>query len=1002
MPHLPRLFSFVLATCWLIAGTSAAAVRLPAIISNHMVLQADRPAPIWGWAAPAEPVQVSIAGQTVRTETDTNGQWQVQLPALTANPEPQTLTVTGSNTLTVQDVLIGEVWLGSGQSNMAMSVDRALNPDQEKAAANLQTLRLFTVSRKTATVPQQDCEGQWIVCTPDTVGASSATAYFFGKEIHRALNKPVGMINSSWGGTAIEAWTSTSAQSQLPEYPQILAPWEAATAQPYDEAKAKANYQTALEQWKAASAKAKAEKRPISRAPQPPVDPRLNPNHPANLFNGMIAPIIPYALRGAIWYQGESNATKPYANAYGRQLQTLIEDWRSRWQQDFPFAWVQLPEFKAPQQAPVETYQTWPVIREQMLRTLSVPATGMAITLGLGEEKDIHPKNKQGVGQRLSLWALSTVYGQNIAASSGPLLKSHTVKENAIVLSFDHIGTGLQSTTGSNQLKGFAIAGADRRFYPARALLIQDRVAVSSPQVPEPVAVRYAWADNPVWSLQNSAGLPASPFRTDDWEPELKLPALFSDHMVLQADQPITVWGWAKPNDAITVTLADQTATATTAGDGTWQVRLGKLSATPEPQQLIVKGRSTLTVNDVLIGEVWLASGQSNMAFRFDRGEYPANESAAAALPQIRMFTVKGHATRIPQNDCEGSWIVASPETVQAFSAVAWFFGKSLHQKLNLPVGLINSSWGGTDIAAWTSEPIQLKVPTLKTHIEAWNKKAESFDETAALSAHKKRLADWKTLAAKAKAAGQEIPRAPRYEPHPDVYQNRPANLYNGMISPLIPFSLRGAIWYQGEHNCATQEKASLYATQLPLLIKDWRKQWRSNFPFAWVQLPNFEHTGFRPWVREAMLKSLTIPNTGMAVTIDVGEANDNHPKDKKTVGERLSLWAQARVYRQKIPAFSGPLPAGHEIKGSAITLKFDHTQGGLHAKAENLTGFLIAGADQQWKPATAKIVGREVIVSHPDITQPVAVRYSWAANPDGNLYNGENLPASPFRTDAW
>lgn len=1002
MPNRLPAFPCALLALALLVCPAFAEVRLPAILSDHMVLQAERLVPIWGWADANEKITVSFADQTATTTANAKGRWQIDLKPLTASTEPQTLTVTGSNSLTVNDVLVGEVWLGSGQSNMAMRVDSSLDAEKEKAAAVLPTLRMFTVARKTATNPQDDCQGTWVVCSPETVGAFSATAYFFGRELHRELKQPVGLINSSWGGTAIEAWISSPAQASLPVYPEIIAPWNEATAKPYDPAKAQAAYDVAVAKWKEASAKAKAEKRPVSRAPQAPVDPRLNHNHPANLFNGMIAPLIPYAFRGALWYQGESNASKSYAAAYGEQLKTLIGDWRSRWQHDFPFAWVQLPEFKAPQQAPVETYQTWPVIREQMLNTLSVPDTGMAVTLGLGEEKDIHPKNKQGVGQRLSLWALGTVYGKSVAATSGPVLKNHAVKGNTMTLTFDHIGAGLQSKAGDNQLQGFAIAGADRRFFPARAVLQNDRVIVSSSRVAEPVAVRYAWADNPVWSLQNSAGLPASPFRTDDWDPELKLPALFSDHMVLQADQPIAVWGWAKPSDTLTVSLAGQSATATAASDGSWSVRLEKIAATAQPQQLVVKGRTTLTVKDVLIGEVWLASGQSNMAFRFDRGEYPASETAAAALPQIRMFTVKGHATRLPQKDCEGTWVVASPETVQAFSAVAWFFGKSLHEKLSVPVGLINSSWGGTDIAAWTSEPVQLAVPALKSQIDAWNQKALAFDETAALAAHKKRLAAWKVSSEKAKAAGQPVGRAPRYEPHPDVYQNRPANLFNGMIAPLVPFSLRGAIWYQGEHNCSTAEKATLYATQLPLLIKDWRSHWRSPLPFAWVQLPNFAQVAFRPLVREAMLKSLSVPNTGMAITIDVGEANDNHPKDKKTVGERLSLWAQARVYRQKLPAYSGPLPAGHQIDGSQITVTFDHAQTRLKAKGDTLKGFEIAGADQQWKPATAQIAGRTVIVSHPSITAPAAVRYNWAANPDGNLYNGADLPASPFRSDDW
>jgi len=532
--------------------------------------------------------------------------------------------------------------------------------------------------------------------------------------------------------------------------------------------------------------------------------------------------------------------------------------------------------------------------------------------------------------------------------------------------------------------------------------LVDDQVVVESPDVPKPVAVRYAWADNPVWSLQNSAGLPAAPFRTDDWEIELKLPALISDHMVIQAGQPFNIWGWAKPGDVISVTVAGETGTATAGADGTWSVRIGKLEASDKPQQLIVKGRTTLKVEDVLVGEVWLASGQSNMAFTFRNCQYPDSEAATAALPQIRMFTVKKHATPVQQTDCEGGWIIASPESVQAFSAVAWFFGKDLHQKLNTPVGMINSSWGGTDIAAWISADAQAKVPALKAQLDDWNQKAASFDEVAAMAAHAQRVDAWKVAAAKAKAEGKPAPTAPRYQPHPDVYQNRTANLYNGMIAPLIPYTLRGAIWYQGEHNCATLEKATLYATQLQLLVRDWRTKWRINLPFAWVQLPNYAPQSYRPLVREAMLKSLSLRGTGMAITIDVGEANDNHPKDKKTVGERLALWAQAQVYQQKVAPYCGPLPAGHEVKGNQIVLKFDHIQGGLKAQGDTLKGFIIASDDQQWKPATAKIVGREVIVSHPDISAPAAVRYSWASNPDGNLFNAAGLPASPFRTDDW
>ncbi len=483
---------------------------------------------------------------------------------------------------------------------------------------------------------------------------------------------------------------------------------------------------------------------------------------------------------------------------------------------------------------------------------------------------------------------------------------------------------------------------------------------------------------------------------------DVRLPAIFSDHLVLQAGVNVPVWGWADAGEEVTLSLAGQRVTTRTGTDGRWKTNFPPMKAQAEALTLTVEGKNKLVVQDVLVGEVWLASGQSNMAFPFKRGEYPQAESTAANLPQIRMFTVRGLTAQKPQADCQGEWVVASPASVQDFSAVAWFFGRDLHRRLSAPVGLINASWGGTDIAAWTSEPVQRGVPALQTQIEAWNRKAETFDEAAAKAAHAKRLAAWKPKAAEAKAAGKPVSRAPRAELHPDRDPNRPANLFNGMIAPLVPYALRGVIWYQGEHNCGNVEKASLYATQLPLLVKDWRAQWDRELAFAWVQLPNFEQTAPRPLVREAMLKSLSLPNTGMAVTIDVGEANDNHPKDKKTVGERLALWAKAKVYGIDLSSWSGPLPAGHEIRGGEVVLKFEHAQGLAARDGAALRGFVIAGADQQWLPAQAQIDGDRVIVSHPKITAPAAVRYAWAANPDANLVNGAGLPASPFRTDDW
>ncbi len=492
------------------------------------------------------------------------------------------------------------------------------------------------------------------------------------------------------------------------------------------------------------------------------------------------------------------------------------------------------------------------------------------------------------------------------------------------------------------------------------------------------------------------AQLFAAPARAD-----VKLPAIFSDHMVLQNGASVPVWGWAEAGEEVSVAIAGQAQTTKADASGKWAVKLSKLKKTAEPQTLTVKGKNTLTVNDVLVGEVWLASGQSNMAFVVESALDAAQEKAAANFPQIRMFTVARNPQRAPQADAKGAWVVCSPETAGRFSAVAYFFGRELHQKIGGPVGLINSSVGGTDIAAWTSEDVQLKVPELKAFHGEWLKRDESYDPVAAKANADKLLAKWKEATEKAKAEGQPEPRRPRIGGQPRADSNFPANLYNGMIAPLIPYAVRGAIWYQGEHNCATDERALMYRKQLPLLIADWRARWNAELPFAWVQLPGLERTGDgRPLVCEAMLQSLKVPKTGMAITVDVGEANDNHPKNKQAVGQRLALWALGTVYGQKVAATSGPLPAGHEIRGGEVVLKFSHTDGGLVAKDGDLKGFVIAGADKQWVKANARIDGGKIVVSHPDVKQPAAVRYGWAWNPDGNLFNGAGLPASPFRTD--
>jgi sialate O-acetylesterase len=492
------------------ASLSAADFRLASALSDHMVLQREKPIAVWGWADAGESVTVSFAGQSKSAIAAADGKWSLKLDSLAASAEPRVLLVTGKDghKLEVKDVLVGEVWLGSGQSNMAMTVAGCYHFDTEKAAAKYPLIRHYRESSGPSEKPQAEGKGAWQPCTPDTVGGFSAALYFFGREIHKEVGVPVGLINTSVGGTPIESWVAAEVQSFDPE---TKANYETRLEahRKFDPAQAPALHEKQLAIWKKASEKAKADGTPF--VVPPPKDPlamwKLK-GGPSGLFNGKVVNLVPYALRGMLWYQGEGNANSN-PGLYHKQLTQLVTSWRTLWQDEVPFAWVQLPNFTSPGEG-------WPRVRESMLKTLALPKTGMAITIDLGDAKDIHPKNKQDVGKRLSFWALGTVYGKNVPAISGPLPAGSTISANAITVSFKHANGGLKSITGG-PLTGFQIAAADQQWKPAEAKIVGETVVVSSAEVSQPVAVRYAWKDWPDYSLANGAGLPASPFRTDDW-----------------------------------------------------------------------------------------------------------------------------------------------------------------------------------------------------------------------------------------------------------------------------------------------------------------------------------------------------------------------------------------------------------------------------------------------------------------------------------------------------
>ena len=507
------------------ASCAFGGVKLPAVISDHMVLQANAPAAIWGWADANEEVKVEFAGQTKSTQAAADGRWLIKLDKLPTSAQSQSLTVSATNKINIQDVLVGEVWLASGQSNMEMRIKDKMhgtvdNADAEIAAAKHPEIRVFVQDVPfeiyqlpvPADEPAQDRAGSWRVCSPETVGDFSAMGYFFARDLLIELKQPIGILTSAVGGTPIEAWTSASAQQAVPELQPLLEDWKKRLTgfDPAGAQKKSLEDKTAWLKTRAAALKAK---QPAPKAPLPFKN--IAVMKPGGLFSSMIAPLIPYTIRGVIWYQGERNAAGPFTSLYGTQLRTLIADWRARWSDDFHFAYVQLPAVKGVQKLPSEPKGWGVAVRDLQRRTLSVPHTSMAITMDLGGEINGHPTNKTDYAKRLSTIVLHDVYQKAIALPTGPLFKTAIAEKDKMILTFDY-ADGLKPKAG--ELEGFAIAGADGKFVWATAKVESGKVIVWNEKITEPKTVHYSFAGMPKGNLVNAADLPASPFRTDDWK----------------------------------------------------------------------------------------------------------------------------------------------------------------------------------------------------------------------------------------------------------------------------------------------------------------------------------------------------------------------------------------------------------------------------------------------------------------------------------------------------
>ena len=492
--------------CWALVGAALVAltgtearadVKLPNIFGNHMVLQQGQKNKVWGLAEAGEAVTVTIDKQSHQATAGANGQWHVMLDPLAVGG-PYAMSVKGKNEIKFDDILVGEVWICSGQSNMQWSVNSSTDPDLERAAAKFPKIRMINFPQVGVQEPiWTHNDRQWQVCTPETVGGFSAVGYFFGRQLHQTLDVPIGMINNAWGGSACEAWIARETLAADEKYKPLIDRW--------------AGMEKSFAELSAKTAPTDDEKKALAG-----LNGQMRGNHrPANIYNGVLKSHLGYGIKGAIWYQGESNASRAYQ--YRDLFPLMIDSWRKEWGQgDFPFYWVQLADFMGEKAEPADS--AWAELREAQTMTMTrLPKTGEAVIIDIGEGKDIHPKNKVDVGRRLARWALVNDYGVPGIAPRSPLYKSLEKQGGKIALTFEHV-TGGWRPFDVNEPRGFTIAGEDKKFVNAQAkVLPSGLIEVWSDAVKEPVSVRYAWADNPICNMFSGAGLPLTPFRTDDW-----------------------------------------------------------------------------------------------------------------------------------------------------------------------------------------------------------------------------------------------------------------------------------------------------------------------------------------------------------------------------------------------------------------------------------------------------------------------------------------------------
>lgn len=970
-------------------GMSADTFRVAEVLQSNMVVQQGRPFRLWGTAPSGSKVRIiaSWAEKPMAATAGPEGEWIAAVPVPEAVPgdfSAHTIDIAHENdTVKLENVLIGEVWMCSGQSNMTFMLDSIAGwgpgvPDHDKevAAADYPYIRLMGVGMALEDRPVSTVRGTWKACGPGTVGSFSAVAYYFGRELFKELNVPVGLVANGIPGAGGQAFTSREVlKSDTALQRKYL--------QPYKN-------------------KPRNDKEHILATLQ----------RPALIYNGMIYPIQNLSIRGFIWYQGESNRSD--GELYTRLSASMLQGWRKDFNQgDLPFYFVQMPPYGWKEGPGASSYARF---REAQEAILKVKNTGMAVAMDVGDPDDLHPRNKKPVGLRLAKLALNKTYGLEDIPCQGPEFSGFTVDNDIVKASFKNADKGLR-TNDDRDPECFYLAGADSVFHKAEASIHGNEVWLHSKKVSGPVAVRYAFTNRALTNLCNSEGLSAEPFRTDDWDNALTLSAdspavhpatksapapvfnlapVLQSNMVIQQNKPFRLWGTAPAGDTVKMLAGWSGQTIAVAADeeGSWKGQIDVPEAVPgdfEPYSIRVIHDSgeayktdTLRLSGILIGDVWLCAGQSNMDMMVGKveGWYPGvlnyeAEIAGADYPAIRLIKIGADFKLEPQTvTAGGTWQVCSPKTAGGFSAVAYFFGRKLFRELNIPVGLVVTAAPGASCQAFTPREVLESTPLLK----------EKYLEPYAADL----------------ASQQKVDSASFF-----TKVTRPTLIYNAMIHPLENLSLKGFSWYQGESNHTEREE---YTKLCTAMINSWRKRFgQSELPFYFTQIApyktEFDKTGaVSAFFREAQENLLEVKNTGMAVTMDVGEYENVHPRDKKSVGERLAASALSGTYGKSI-VHQGPVYAGMKIKRDKVRLSFVPSSLGSGLETRNGEApkhFYLAGEDQVFHPAKARIKGNHVWLSSVEVADPVAVRYAFSNGAITNLRNREGFPALPFRTDNW